>query len=603
MSPECLRVMGLVWSHFQPPEDLNVWQWAEKNVILSSRVTPNPGPYRTTSCPYVRGPQEDFTNPNVHTMVWCWASRNSKTETAMNCVRYSIAKDPQALMIAMPTSILGRSFSETRLQPSIDDCPVLAAEKPADLDKYKLMEMHFKRCSLWVVGANSPATLKGRGVTVLFADEIDTWPKATSRETGALEQVLERTKDRWNRKHILTSTPTVEDGQIWKEFKKGDQRYYFVPCPHCGHFQTLKLKGLQGFEDAKLPDDTYDMSKLPRVVYYECEKCEQKILDKHKSIMLEKGEWRATTMAEEPGRRSYHLSSLYPEWIPFATVASMFLQSKASPEDLQRFVNSWLAEPFYLAGNVADQEARLLSLRDQECGIEVKEGYRPLITADVQQDRMYAVVRAHAANRDSELLEHCVVPGFEELVVVAQKFKCVVGFIDAGFRQQMILEFCAKNPGWIPTIGSSGLLAMIRWIKMPIDGGLFKGRVVNSLRFRPDDFKEQFYERVTLRKGASWKLPGEVSKEYQKQMVGEVRHERKGPRGRRIIEWIRRGANHYFDCEVLQLAGFEAVRAFAFDTAPQVGRPATQPREEEDFRRERDNLDGVLDGVPQIEWR
>ena len=41
-----------------PPNVFNVWQWAEQNVILSARVTPRPGPYRTDWCPYVREPRK-----------------------------------------------------------------------------------------------------------------------------------------------------------------------------------------------------------------------------------------------------------------------------------------------------------------------------------------------------------------------------------------------------------------------------------------------------------------------------------------------------------------------------------------------------------------
>jgi hypothetical protein len=213
--------------------------------------------------------------------------------------------------------------------------------------------------------------------------------------------------------------------------------------------------------------------------------------------MLSQGEWRPTVAPSDPKRKSYHISSLYPDDIPFSKVASEFLQSQSSsPEDLQKFVNSWLAEPFYLAGNVVEQEARILAMRTQETTIEVKEGFKPIITVDVQQDRCFLVVRAHGKNRDSDLIEHAMVPGFEEIVAIAQRLKVQIGFIDAGYRQQMVLEFCMKNPGWIPTIGSSGLMSSIRWVNMPLDGGLFKGKVVKTLRFRPDDFKDQLHERL-----------------------------------------------------------------------------------------------------------
>jgi hypothetical protein len=81
-------------------------------------------------------------------------------------------------------------------------------------------------------------------------------------------------------------------------------------------------------------------------------------------------------------------------------------------------------------------------------------------------------------------------------------------------------------------------------------------------------------------------------------MVGEVRSERKGPRGRRIVEWIKRGPNHYLDCEILQLAGFEAIRAFIFDVPiPQATRSPDQ-----DLENRRQTDDGLWNGN-QLEWK
>lgn len=582
MNPR-IELFKLLRAGFQPATEEKVWEWAEKNIVLSARVTPNPGPYRTTNCQYVRAPQEDFTNPTVHTIIMCWAARVSKTETATNCIRYVIGKDPMAAMIAMPTQNLARSFSETRLGPSIDDSPVLAAEKPKDPDQYKLLEKHFKRMSLFMVGANSPATLKGRGVTVIYGDEIDTWPSANKKETGALEQLLERSKDRWNRKTILSSTPTVESGQIWKEFKRGDQRYFFVPCPHCQEKQVLKRTQLGWDEEAKDSDGVWDLARVRASTYYTCIHCEGKIYDRHKPDMLDmaKGaEWRATCSTGEPGRRSYHMSALYPDWVSFADVACAFLKSKDSPEDLQLFVNSWLAEPFSNFGDTVEQEQRILSMRGQSSNDFVPEGYKAIMSVDVQVDRLYYVTRGHDKDCNSIQLDYGCVPGFEEILAAAKKFDVVVGVVDARFRPQIILEWCAKNPGWFPAMGAAGLLSSMRWVMMPIDGGIMKGKTVRSIRFRPDDYKEMIHERLNRDKNPKapkWDLVPAPSKDLIKQLAGEVRVERKGPRGRKIIEWIRKGPNHYWDCEVMQVAAWDAIRPFIFDLLQQLGGPPSMP--------------------------
>lgn len=590
---------------FKAKSNLNVWQWAEKNIILSRRVTPRPGPYRTDWCPYVRAPQEDFTNPAVRDIVACWAARTTKTETFLNCIRYSIAEDPQAMMIVMPSRDNARTFSETRVQPSIDDSPVLAAEKPSNPDKYRYLEMHFKQCTLTLTGANSPANLKSRGVTILMLDEIDTWKKATKKETGALQQVLERTKDRWNRKHLISSTPTVEDGQIWLEFLLGDQRYYFVPCPHCGEYQTLKMKQIKWDQDSKTDSGELDIEKVMQSSFYECEKCQGKILDHHKPDMLRKGDWRPTAKNKEPNRRSYHLNALYPEWIPFGEIAVAFLQSKVSKEELQKFVNSWLAQPFYAFGDSKEFEEKL-EQRKTEIQVEgVPEDHKVLISCDVQIHHLYFVARAWNKNKESLRLDYGMIPGMEELLIIAKKWNAILGFMDSAYRPQIVLEWCAKNPGWIPTLGSPILSTPMRFTDMPVDGGLMKGHVVKTLRYRANDWKETLNDHIQG-KGPKWELPQDVGADYKKQMSGEYRSEKKGPRGVTMIEWIKKGPNHYWDCEVIQTVGFSAFRPLIFDVE-QAPPPPPQIKSQSEMevgemREGRDQDASMWAGTKKLQW-
>lgn len=557
---------------FARPQRSNVWQWAEQNVILSARVSPRPGPYTTSWCPFVREPQEAFTDPRVRTIVLCWASRTSKTETAMNCVRYSIAADAQPCLVVMPSKELARSFSETRFQPAIEDSPILRAEKPDDPDQYKLLEMHFKRCSVFLTGANSAANLKSRGIGVLMADEIDTWPQASAKETGALQQAMERLKDRPGAKALLVSTPTIESGQVWYEFQLGDQRYYFIPCPVCGHMQSLRFPQIRWPEECKDADGKWKLNEVKRLARYHCEKCEAPWNDGQKLGQLKAGEWRPTNPAAETDRRSYHLSSIYPAWITYGEVAVQFLRAKESPEELQRVVNSWFAEPFYLGGLKGEFENTVAS-RAQEVAVEVPDGYKPIMTVDVQQDHVRFVVRAHNRDRESLRLDYGQAPGFEEAEVVARRWKCVVIGVDAAFRQQQVMDWCVQRPGWIPVIGSAGLMTDIRWNDMPIDGGLFKGQVVKSLRFRPNAWREELYKRIKTN-APKWGIAGDVGRDYKKEMCGESRVLRRGSRGQTMIEWIKTGPNHYWDCEVNQIALLEAVRVYVFDVHQDV--PAVQ---------------------------
>jgi len=598
---------------FAPPSNLNVWQWAEQHVSLSARVSPRPGPYRTDWCPYVREPQEAFTDPHVRVIVLCWASRTSKTETAANCVRYSIGADAQPCIIVMPSKEMARSYSETRFQPSIEDSDILRAEKPADADKYKLLEMHFKRCSVFLTGANSAANLKSRGVGVIHASEIDTWPLSTSKETGALQQVMERIKDRPGAKAILESTPTIESGQIWQEFIIGDMRYFFIPCPDCGEMQVLKFPQIRWPEELRDNDGKWRLAEVKKRARYHCEKCDSPWNNGQKLMQLHKGVWRPTNDKAEPGRRSYHLSSIYPAWITYGEVAVQFLRSKDNPEELQRVINSWFAEPYYMGGMKGEFEAQVAArVTDEVTG--VPDDHRALMTVDVQQDHVRYVVRAHNSERDSVRLDYGQAPGLEEVEVIAKRWGCVVVGVDSKYRQQQVFSWCITHPGWIPMAGADGLMTDIRWADMPIDGGLFRGQVVKCLRHRPNAWKEELYRRIKRPEGQKipkWSIAGAMGSDYKKEMSGEARILRRGQRGKMLIEWVKTGPNHYWDCEVYQLALFEAIRPFVFDETQTQQKqnsvkPPEMPRgpfggELDEIERQRQMAHGGRDDITIIE--
>lgn len=596
-------VSDKILRHLQQPEELNVWQWCEKHISLSSRITPRPGPYRTDFCPYVREPQEAFNDSEIEKIVLCWGSRTSKTETMLNCVRYSVACDPQPVLIVFPSTDMARSFNQTRLTPSLSDSPILSAEMPENTDMMKLDEMHFKRSSMWLVGSNSPADLKSRGVTIMMGDEIDTWPLQTKKEAGALELAVDRTKDRWNRKILLTSTPTVVDGQIWGEFLGGDQRYFFVPCPHCGEFQKLIFDQIKWDEAARGEDGKWDLELVRRSCFYECEKCKGHIDDIHKVEMLKRGEWRAENPKANRKVRSYHLNSLYPEWIKFHEVAIKFLESKSDPSKLQAFINAWLAEPFRGHADMGEAERVILASKLEKPVESVPEGHILLMTCDVQKDHVYYVMRAHNKNRDSVLMDYGQLQGLEDVEILFKNHKVAAVGVDYRYRKQAVQDFCmSRGQRWIPIGGTASMFVPWRWIKLPIDGGMYKGRYQNALSFRPDDFREEWHNRAndTTGKYPKWKAGCDLNEMYKKQMTGTHRVIRTGTRGRKIVEWVDRGANHLFDCEINQLALLEAVKPILFGVQAQNNNHNLPPQMGQ--RREENNRDNLNTGGMELQW-
>ncbi len=551
-----------------------VWKWAERTVKLSVRTTVSPGRYDSGWIAYTRGWQEAFSNPRVRELVICAAAQSGKTESILNCLRYAIAEDPGPALWIMPAESLARSFSETRLQPSLRDCQPCAEQIPANADLFKLLEMHFADCTLNLCGANSPAQLSSRPVRYLFADEIDKFPQASNKEAGALELARVRTASFWNAKIVLTSTPTVESGQVWQNYLAGSQHQYFVKCPHCSHAQPLV------FSQIKWPDnettktgEAWNLDAVEAAASYECAACANRIPQLHKAGMIRGGEWRATNARAPADRVSFHLNALYSPWRTWGSIAREFLEVKDSFSGLQNFTNSVLAEPWKVAVQAEEiSETRLLDLKtDYDLGTCPVKPLFVTVAADVQRESVYFTVRAWGPDEESWLLDYGRIPTLDDLQTVFRRQYNVAGsdetvsafrgYIDSGYNSQAVYEFCSgSNATFFPLKGWDRLAQPVKSAVIKFfPGKQPRERTIRLFHFDDGSFKTDLYcRRIQDRRGPAWHLPRNVGADYLRQLTAEKLVEKTNPRG--VVESVWHQVhrdNHLGDCEKMQLvAGY-----------------------------------------------
>ena len=545
-----------------------VWQWAERNVKLSVRTTVSPGRYDSGWIAYTRGWQEAFSNPRIREIVICAAGQSGKTESLLNCIRYLICEDPGPALWIMPAESLARSFSETRLQPSLRDCPPCVEQIPGNPDLFKLLEMHFADCTLNLCGANSPAQLSSRPIRYLFADEIDKFPEASSKEAGALELARVRTASFWNAKLVLTSTPTVDSGQVWQNYLAGSQHKYFVKCPHCGHAQTLAFSQIKWPENETTKNgEAWNLDAVEKAAAYECASCSNRIPQLHKAGMVRNGEWRATNPQAPADRVSFHLNALYSPWRTWGSIAREFLEVKDSYSGLQNFTNSVLAEPWKTQGEEV-HESKLLALRGEyDLGTCPALPLFVTVAADVQRESVYFTVRAWGQDEESWLLDYGKIPTLEDLNEVFRRQYNVAGseetvsayrgFIDSGYNTQAVYEFCSgSNRTFSPVKGWDRLAQPVkRAIVKYLPGREHRERVIPLYHFDDGAFKSDLYiRRIQDRDGPPWHLPRNVGADFMRQLTAEKLVERKNTRGAIESVWhqVHRD-NHFGDCEKMQL--------------------------------------------------
>ena len=408
-------------SGWKPDALLTVSQWADEHRILSAKSASEPGRWRTSRAPYAREPMDELSAYSAtEKVVLMWGAQLSKTETGNNFIGYAAHHAPGPIMAVQPTLDMAKRLSKQRIAPLIAETPALVERFASDKSKDSsntIMAKEFEGGILVLTGANSAVGLRSMPVRYLFLDEVDAFPQDIDGEGDPVSLAEKRTTTFNRRKILITSTPTIkEQSRIEREYRKSDQRKYFVPCPHCGHEQWLRWRGYS--------DDTTDpRSKDYRLVWvdeaktqaaYICEECGTHIEERHKTYMLENGRWVATATSVDGKTKGYWLSSLYSPlgWKSWVEILREFEEAVRDPASLKTFVNTVLSETWeeeYSAKLDADGLAKRAEsyelLTVPEGGLVITAG------VDVQDNRIEILQRAWGEGEESWLVNRTVVFG------------------------------------------------------------------------------------------------------------------------------------------------------------------------------------------------
>lgn len=383
-----------------PPPALEVDSWADTYRKLSPESSAEPGQWNTARAEYQRGIFKAVSDSAVHTVVVMSSAQVGKTEIINNTVGYYVHQDPSPIMLVQPTLEMAQAWSKDRLAPMLRDTKELAglvsdvgARKAGNTMLHKV----FPGGHITMSGANSPASLASRPIRVLLCDEVDRYPPSAGTEGDPVSLARKRTRTFWNRKIVITSTPTVKGAsRVELEFEQSDQRHFYIPCPDCGHFQTLKWSHVQWPEGE------------PDKAQYCCEECSVLFGDSKRLAAIQKGEWRATQPFN--GRAGFHLNEIYSPWSTMPDMANAFLEAKKSPETLKTFINTALGESWEEAGETIDNTG-LLSRRVKYPAPVPAGGLVLTMGVDVQGDRLEYEVVAWGHGEQTWGIENGVLPG------------------------------------------------------------------------------------------------------------------------------------------------------------------------------------------------
>ena len=619
---------------FRPPPRMNACEWADTFLYLPSELSAQRGPkYSSANAPYQREPLKVMSSPKTRRVALMWASQLGKSLILQTYLGWRIDQRPRPILMVQPTIELAEAWSKERLAPVASETPVLRnklsdpkSRAGGNTLRLKLFDGGF----LAIVGSNAPGGLAGRSIGDVALDEIDRFEESAGTEGDAIALAERRQAVYGDKLTLLTSTPGNKgESRIEPEFQAGDQRYYVVPCPHCGHEQEL----LWGAKDAPY-GLRWDHDK-PDTAQYLCAGCAALIDEMYKPWMLARGRW--VPRAPDHPFPSFFLNGLYSPFggSGWASHVETFLRDRHNPQKLKVFANTVWCETWEEPGARIESHELVARLEEYPKDAKDRELLPPeiaVLTAgvDVQGDRLELRVWGWGAGETSWLVRVEQIPGDPGLApgtrgspwdvldeIRRQTYRHASGarlhvdrwMIDSGYHTKQVYQYCRERvsesvnackgmPGaGVHLLGKPNYQGHAKVMLYPI--GTFAGKesLLRSRLYIP--MKEPGAVHLP-----TWATIAELEGLVSERLVSRL------VKGRVVRQWVKVRddvRNEPLDCAVLAHAG---LHSFGLGFIAALGERATEidelgkslPDTQAEPKRDRDDDDRPRGGWMNA-WR
>jgi phage terminase large subunit GpA-like protein len=486
------------------------------------------------------------------------------------------------MLVVQPTGDTAKRFSKLRLSPLVSSTPRLQTkikEARTRDSGNTIMQKEFPGGALIITGANSAAGLRSMPIKYLMLDETDAYPSDVGGEGNPVTLAVKRTATYKNKKKIFKiSTPTFEGrSHIDRDYKKGSQAQYKVPCPHCQYKQVLDFKRLQ-YEKEEINEEVVVLS-----AQYACIDCGSLIEEHHKTWMFAE-ENGAEWVHSYPDRKvkSYQISALYSPygWYSWVEACQHYEDAQKDTEEMITFTNTVLGECYAEPGEAPDWER----IWERAGGYSIGTAPRGVhvITAgvDVQKDRLEITVKGWGKRKRNWAIDHEVFegsPADDEVwkllrdYVESTQFSHVSGTllpisltaIDSGYCTPEVYTFARRNSKFIVVKGHDRpgpILGNPTQVDIRLKNKVIK-RGVLVYPFGASVAKKELYRWLAHTTPEDGVYPvgycsfPKFDKEYFKQLTAEKLVPRKMKNKFTKEEWIKeRDRNEVLDCSTMARA-------------------------------------------------
>ncbi|MEO8647757.1 MAG: terminase gpA endonuclease subunit [Acidobacteriota bacterium] len=466
------------------PHEMATPEWAETYRVVDRGA--RKGRWSNETNPALTEVMAAADDPFVREIVVQKPVQWGGSEIANNIIGKRIHQNPTEIIYCAEIEDKATAWTQESFDSMVRVTPELSrlvSKKPEENNqKYK----GFPGGGLFIVWATSPAALSSRPAQIIIFDEKAAYKPTKEGEAVKLGQGRQTTYE-GEELCVFISTPrrcdcTMEGetcGDISHDYERGDQREYYVPCPHCDEFQTLKFGGKDVAYGLKWDPET------PESPYYLCEHCQAMIEEFDREDMLTKGYWRASKPFN--GNASFKINQLYSPFVSWGKIATEFLEAKTSQQKLEVFTNLILGEPWKPVERIEYED---LTWKLEAYPVAVPDGVLVLTAGiDVQKDRIECEIVGWGKDQESWSIDYRTFygsPGIEtavddetsevdieplssvwdDLAVYlmtsftgkgSQVFRVQCAGIDSGYLTTIVYRFCKKfaRKRWFAVKGMS----------------------------------------------------------------------------------------------------------------------------------------------------
>lgn len=470
------------------PHEMSTPEWAEtyRGVGRGARK----GKWSNETVPFLVDIMAAADDPLVREIVFQAPRQIGKSSCAENIIGKRIHQAPTEIAYVAEKEDKAKSWTQEAFDSMVRATPELKRLVSTRAEDNNQNVKRFPGGSLFILWATSPAELSSRPFQIIIFDEKAAYKPTNEGDPVKIGEGSTKTYD--GEELILKiSTPRrcycIRDdetcGDILHDYERGDQREFYVPCPHCDEFQTLKFGGKDTNYGLKWHPET------PDTPFYLCEHCHAVIEEFDREDMLSKGYWRAARPFN--GVASFKINQIYSPFVSWGRMAVDFLEAKSSMAKLEVYENTVLGQTW--------KPVEKIEYEDLTWNLESYPAVVPpgvlMLTAgvDVQKDRLECEVVGWGRDHESWSIDYRVFygsPGIEvttdedepddpdaeplasvwdELAtflmssfpgVGAQAFRIQCVGVDYGYLSTVVAKFCKKYAAkrWYAVKGLGGPL-------------------------------------------------------------------------------------------------------------------------------------------------